>query len=184
MEGTSRAFHNTDQINVRRYMRVKLREAAEKDVLEIAEQRSAVADALGKHFGAGHWSGNATEKRVRLETRNSKMFVARHKSRLVATLRLTTRKPWSINRTFFSASERPLYLLSMAVPPDLQRQGIGRQCMEQCGEICRRWPADAIRLDAYDAPAGAGLFYAKCGFRNVGRAEYLGCPLLYFEWLI
>jgi GNAT superfamily N-acetyltransferase len=165
-------------------MRVKLKEAAEKDVLKIAALRSATADTLTKHFGAGHWSSVATERGVRFDMRNSKVLVAHYKSSLVATLRLTTKKPWAIDMTYFSASKRPLYLLSMAVAPGLQRQGIGRQCVEQIREICRRWPADSIRLDAYDAPAGAGMFYAKCGFRNVGRAEYRGCPLLYFEWLI
>ena len=164
-------------------MRVKLREAADGDVLGIAELRSAAADTLTKRFGAGDWSGIATERGVRFDMRNSKVFVAHYKGRLAATLRLTTKKPWAIDRTYFSASKRPLYLLSMAVTPDLQRQGIGQQCVELIREICRRWPADAIRLDAYDAPAGAGMFYAKCGFRNVGRAEYRGCPLLYFEWL-
>ena len=48
----------------------------------------------------------------------------------------------------------------------------------------KAWPADAIRLDAYDAPAGAGDFYAKCGFREVGRATYRGVPLVYFELLL
>jgi len=171
-------------VNIRRYMRVKLREAADGDVSKIAGLRSAVASALTKRFGAGNWSGIATERGVLSDLGNSKVFVAQCDSGLVATLRLTTRKPWAIDRTYFSASERPLYLLSMAVTPELQRQGIGRQCVEQIMDICRRWPADAIRLDAYDAPAGAGMFYAKSGFRNVGGAEYRGCPLLYFEWLV
>ena len=161
-----------------------LREAEDRDVLELAALRSAASDKLTKRYGAGHWSGVATERGVRFELKNSKVFVAQHKSRLVATLRLTTRKPWAIDRTYFSASRRTLYLLSMAVVPDLQGQGIGRQCVEQIREICRRWPADAIRLDAYDAPAGAGIFYAKCGFRSVGKAEFRGCPLLYYEWSI
>jgi len=50
--------------------------------------------------------------------------------------------------------------------------------------LCAGWPADAIRLDACDAPAGAGAFYAKCGFRAVGRATYRGCPFEYFEQLL
>jgi GNAT superfamily N-acetyltransferase len=164
-------------------MDVQLREAAERDASKIAELRSATAGKLTKHFGSGPWSGIATEKGVRFDMRNSKVFAAYHESRLIATLRLTEKKPWAIDRTRFSASVRPLYLLSMAVTPDQQRQGVGRQCVAQMREICRLWPADAIRLDAYDAPAGAGPFYAKCGFRNVGRAVYRGCPLLYFEWL-
>ena len=72
----------------------------------------------------------------------------------------------------------------MAVAPALQRQGIGRLCLAEAITLCQQWPADAIRLDAYDFPAGAGPFYGKCDFREVGRASYRGCPLAYFEMLL
>ena len=64
-----------------------------------------------------------------------------------------------------------------------QRGGIGRQCLEQARVFATRWPADAIFLDAYDTDAGAGAFYRKCGFREVGRVSYRKTPLIYFEWL-
>jgi len=48
----------------------------------------------------------------------------------------------------------------------------------------REWPGDAIRLDAYDADAGAGGFYSNCGFREVGRVNYRGTPLVYYELLL
>jgi hypothetical protein len=51
-------------------------------------------------------------------------------------------------------------------------------------KIARHWPADAIRLDAFDAEAGAGAFYARCGRREVGRTSYRNTPLTYFEFLI
>ena len=38
--------------------------------------------------------------------------------------------------------------------------------------------------DVYDADAGAGSFYAKCGFREVGRAKYRNTRLIYFELLL
>ena len=46
------------------------------------------------------------------------------------------------------------------------------------------WPADSIRLDAYDADAGAGRFYARCGFLERGRVVYKGDPLVYYELLL
>ena len=55
--------------------------------------------------------------------------------------------------------------------------------LEEARLAVRAWRGDAIRLDAYDAPAGAGGFSARCGFREVGRAAYRGVPLIYFEWL-
>jgi hypothetical protein len=53
--------------------------------------------------------------------------------------------------------------------------------MKQALRLARTWRADALRLDAYDADAGAGEFYRKCGLREVGRATYRDTPLVYFE---
>jgi hypothetical protein len=50
--------------------------------------------------------------------------------------------------------------------------------------IAHAWPADALRLDAYDLPGGAGDFYAKCGYRETGRATYRAAPLIYYELLL
>ena len=57
----------------------------------------------------------------------------------------------------------------MAVAPDLQRQGIGRRIVREAIAVATAWPSQSIRLDAYDSPAGAGEFYARCDFREVGR---------------
>ena len=84
----------------------------------------------------------------------------------------------------FSRSKRPLYRTAMAVLPGEQRKGVGRQCLDEARKIAAEWPSDAIRLDAYDADAGAGGFYLKCGFREVGRASYRDAPLIYFEALL
>jgi GNAT superfamily N-acetyltransferase len=165
-------------------MRIKSENATAEDVSDIVTLRAAVAGRLSAQYGQGPWSDRSTEKGVRFDLRNSMVFVVRQRGKLIATWRLTAKKPWAIDRNHFTAVRRPLYLLSMAVIPDLQRQGIGRQCVEEIRRIGRRWPADAIRLDAYDAPAGAGHFYEKCGFKDVGRATFRGCPLAYFEMLL
>ena len=112
------------------------------------------------------------------------MLVLREGGRIAGTLRLATKKPWAIDRAYFVDVKRPLYLTDMAVLPVRQRMGIGRLMLAEATTVARRWPGDAIRLDAYDAPAGAGSFYAKCGFREVGRKSYRGVPLLYFELLL
>ena len=72
----------------------------------------------------------------------------------------------------------------MAVAPSAQRTGAGRELLEHAVVAARGWPADCIRLDAYDAPAGAGEFYARCGFTEVGRVVYRKTPLIYFEKLL
>lgn len=165
-------------------MRIKLKLATPEDAADLVALRAAVAQKLTTQYGRGPWSGLSTDRGVLFDMRNSRLFIVRHRTKLVATLRLATKKPWAIDRSYFTPCERPLYLLSMAVAPGIQRQGIGRQCLAEARKRCQTWPADAIRLDAFDAPAGAGEFYRKCGFREVGRASYRGCPLLYFEMLV
>ena len=80
--------------------------------------------------------------------------------------------------------KRPLYLTGMAVSVGHQGQGLGQLAIEDACEVARSWPADAIRLDAYDAHAGAGGFYAKCGFQERGRVTYRSDPLVYYELLL
>ena len=158
--------------------------AAAEDAAAIAALRNAVASELTKRFGTGHWSSLATERGVRSSMKREAVYVARDARGVVATLTLVTKKPWAIDRRYFTAVERPLYLLSMAVDPARQGTGIGRACIGEAVTICRNWPAEALCLDAYDADAGAGDFYRKCGFAEVGRATYRRTPLIYFEMLV
>ncbi|MGA9585123.1 MAG: GNAT family N-acetyltransferase [Terracidiphilus sp.] len=111
----------------------------------------------------------------------SRILVARFEGRIGGTLRLATKKPWAIDTSYFTAATKPLYLTGMAVHPKLQHKGIGRRLLQEAESIACTWPADAIRLDAFDAPAGAGPFYAKCGFREVARVACKNDPLIYFE---
>jgi GNAT superfamily N-acetyltransferase len=165
-------------------MQIHLETATPDDAPAIASLRMAVAQALTARYGKGHWSSGGSEKGVLRAIRDSRVCVARSEKRLFATLSLATKKPWAIDTDYFSVCKRSLYLTDMAVDPELQRQGIGRLCLEDVKRIVREWPADAVRLDAYDAVAGAGEFYRKCGFREVGRVSYRKVPLIYFEMLL
>jgi GNAT superfamily N-acetyltransferase len=159
--------------------------AGSPDAPDIASLRNQVSADLTRRFGKGHWSSAVSDAGVaRGIDKTSRVLVARQHGRIVATLRLTTKKPWAIDPVYFAAVARPLYLLDMVVEPALQRQGVGRHLLSSAAEIARDWPADAIRLDAYDSPAGAGPFYAKCGYAEVGRVTFHGVPLIYFERLL
>lgn len=158
--------------------------AANADAAAIAALRTAAAARLTHDYGHGHWSTETTEKGVLRVLATSRVLVARKGGEVVGTLRLTTKKPWAIDPRYFKVVGKPIYLLDMAVTPELQRRGIGRRLLEEAKTAVRDWPADAVRLDAYDADAGAAGFYAKCGFREVGRVRYRKVPLVYFELLI
>jgi predicted N-acetyltransferase YhbS len=153
------------------------------DATAIALLRSAAASSLTAVHGPGHWSAAVTAGGVLRGIATSRVLVARRDGHVLGTLRLTTRRPWAIDPQFFSRSRRTLYLVDMAVDPPRQYQGIGRALIAAAKADARDSQADAIRLDAYDGPMGAGPFYAKCGFREVGRVTYRTVPLRYFEWL-
>ena len=165
-------------------MRVKLQPATAEDAESIAALRNAVSDDLTLKHGKGWWTGYCTTAGVLFDLRNGNLFVALHRGEAIASLNLATKKPRAIDRKYFSKVERPLYLLAMAVAPDLQRQGVGRACLADAEKIARHRKADAILLDAYDHAAGAGEFYAKCGYRETGRATYRAAPLIYYEKLL
>ncbi len=97
---------------------------------------------------------------------------------------LVAKKPWAIDTKYFTACAKPLYLVSMAVHPAAQGQGVGRKLLAGAARIATERAAGAIRLDAFDAPAGAGEFYRKCGWREMGRVTYRSSPLIYFELLL
>jgi GNAT superfamily N-acetyltransferase len=167
-----------------RSTKITLIPATKFDAAPLAALHTAVADHLTQSHGTGPWSAHTTEKSVLFAMRNSKVFVAKDGSEIIATLRLQTKKPWAIDKTYFTKCKTPLYLLAMAVTPTRQRQGLGTACMKKATKIAKASHADALRLDAYNAKAGAGPFYAHCGFTEMGRVTYRNAPLIYYELLL
>lgn len=162
----------------------RFRLGAPQDAVELSALHTAVADQLTGRYGKGPWSPHSSEKGILYAMRHSRVIVAMEGTAIVATLRLATKKPWAIESSYFTVCKRPLYLLSMAVAPARQRQGIGRQCLAEAERVAKAWPADSIRLDAYDADAGGGGFYQKCGYAERGRVRYRNAPLIYYELLL
>ncbi len=168
-------------------MRLVFAAATDSDAPELAALHKAVAESLTSKFGPGPWSLAPSERGVLMGLRKpmfSRVLIARANSRIVGTLHLATKKPWAIDNAYFTAAQRPLYLTGMAVHPAFQRKGVGRLLLKKAEAAARAWPADAIRLDAFDAKAGAGAFYTKCGFREVARVTYKQNPLVYFELVL
>ncbi|MFO1449832.1 MAG: GNAT family N-acetyltransferase [Opitutaceae bacterium] len=150
-------------------------------IAELVSLRAEVAQSLSTRHGPGPWSRQSTEAGVRFELRSTSLLVLRDATRIVACVGVTRRKPWAIDPRNFSPSRTPVYVVALAVAPAWQGRGVGRQCLAAAEDWAVQWQSDMIRLDAYDAPAGAGAFYQRCGYREVGRATYRKCPLVYFE---
>jgi len=156
--------------------------ASEPDAIEIAALRTSVGQHLTERYDLRPTC--VTEKSVLRGITTSRVLVAHEHGAIVATLRLATKKPWAIDLSYFATVPRALYLHDMAVEPNRQGKGIGRTLVEEAKSQARAWPSQAIRLDAYDAAHGAGGFYARCGFVEVGRVTYRKTPLVYFELLL
>ncbi len=167
-----------------RAVRLTFRDATADDVSAIAALHNAAAGALTARFAVGHWSTLVTERSALLDQRHARVRVGRNGRRILTVVRLATKKPWAIDVSHFTPVRRALYLTGMTVSVAHQRQGLGRLAFGDAKAVAMAWPADAIRLDAYDADAGAGACYAKCGFQERGHVVYKGDPLVYYELLL
>ena len=163
--------------------RVQFDIATPDDIPGVISVRVHAAEDLTERFGGGHWSGHATERGVAWDLKQGKVLIARRGASIVGTLKLATRKPWAIDVSYFTPCKQPWYLTNMAVDPAHQGKGIGKRCVLEAARLVKEWGGDAIRLDAYDAVAGAGAFYEKCGFTEKGRVTYRITPLIYYELL-
>jgi GNAT superfamily N-acetyltransferase len=157
-------------------MSILVTPATPDDVRAIAEVRTAAAAHLTTTFGGGHWSTRTSEAAVRDALRTPLVLVARIASLVVGTLRLQTRKPRTIDITYFTPVRRPLYVVDVAVHPDVQRQGIGRQLMAAAADAAARWPANGIRLDTYDDPAGGGRLLSRLSLPRGRPRDLSRCP--------
>jgi GNAT superfamily N-acetyltransferase len=165
-------------------VRLTFRDATLDDVPVLAALQNSVAGALTARFGEGHWSSLTTERGAALSQRHARVRVGVSGKHILTVLRLATKKPWAIDVSYFTPVKRPLYLTGMAVAVARQGEGLGRLALQDARAVAAAWPADAIRLDAYDADAGSGRFYLECGFEERGRVVYRGNPLIYYELLL
>jgi GNAT superfamily N-acetyltransferase len=164
--------------------RLRFRDAVSTDVPRMAGLHNAAAGASTARYGEGPWSSFTTERAVELSLRHARVRIGVLEKSIVTVLRLAKKKPWAIDVDYFTSVRQPLYLTGMVVSVAHQGHGFGRIALDDARAIATQWPAHAIRLDAYDANAGAGGFYAKCGYDERGRVSYRGTPLVYYELLV
>jgi ribosomal protein S18 acetylase RimI-like enzyme len=165
-------------------MQLEFTIANEADAAAIAQLATATDRHLLDTFGRDSSKSLVTEKAILLSLKTPHVLMARQGSQIVGSLSLKKKKPWAIDPAYFTAVRTALYITNMAVAPECQRQGVGRSLLNYARIIALSWPADPIRLDAYDSEIGAGGFYAKCGYREVGRVVYRRTPLIYFEQMV
>src|SRR3712207_7624945 len=70
-------------------------------------------------------------------------------------------------------AKRPLYLTGMTVAVSHHGRGLGCLAIEDARAVAAAWPADAVRLDAYDHEARSEEHTSELQSR-----QYLVCRLL------
>jgi GNAT superfamily N-acetyltransferase len=176
-------------------MKLTIDEATPNDVAEILALRLAVGARMQERFGDDRWAPPISESSVRRlfkgpRIRKSdgatliKILVGRSRGEIVALTRMQTKKPWAFDLKYFMACAKAVYLGDVEVLPKCQGRGFGTQLMAAAIGHARTWPVDAVRTSAFDGAAGAGLFYTKCGFREMGRVKYRKIPMIYFEMIL
>ena len=162
--------------------RLSRRLGVESDAKSVRKVRRLAAEDLTTRFGRGHWSSVSTLPTLRKHARSMHLHVVELHGKVVATFTLSPRKiPFYHKAWFANPDDEALYLTNMAVRPDTQRQGVGRWIMGQIEKIAVQASVGAVRFDAYDANAGAGEFYRKCGYICVHRGSFGATPLEYYE---
>jgi GNAT superfamily N-acetyltransferase len=156
--------------------------ATPADAEELATLRNSVAADQLQRFGVK--SFNTTSRGILCDLRWGDLLIARRKNQIISSLVFVKKKPWAIDVTYFTSVEHPLYIRSMNTLPIFQHQGAGSRLIKYALTFARRNGNDAVRLDAHDAPYGAGDFYLKCGFAPRGGALFRNTPHLYFEYLL
>jgi GNAT superfamily N-acetyltransferase len=176
-------------------VKLTIQEATPKDVAEILALRLAVGAFMQERYGDSRWAPPIREGSVRRlfkgpRTRKSdgetliKILVGKSRGEIVALTRMQTKKPWGFDLKYFTPGAKAVYLGDVEVSPKCQGQGFGTQLMATVVDHARGRPVGAVRTSAYDGAAGAGPFYAKRGFREMGRVTYRTIPMIYFVILL
>jgi GNAT superfamily N-acetyltransferase len=140
------------------------------------------AERIARDFGPGHWSRASSLRAWKGHIGLKDVYLAEQGGRAVAVFKLRAKKPhWVPKKRFAEPDARCLWLTDFYVDPDHLRRGIGRACMEEVRRIAAKAGCRWVRFDAYDAAAGAGAFYEKCGCVMVDRTALRGVKLLIFE---
>lgn len=159
-----------------------IRLAAPGEIAGIYKLSVAAASDLVDKYGQGRWRVAAARKTLKRNQQSDSLFVIVKDAVIVGTFCFTTKKAGFYRRGWFAFPDDPAgYLLNMAIAPQHQRQGIGREVMNHIDQLARSMKLLAVRFDAYEANAGAGGFYRKCGYQlvHVGKVGDVG--LEYYE---
>jgi GNAT superfamily N-acetyltransferase len=150
---------------------------------QIAAVRDDSSGDLQRRFGEGHWCGITNPDRLKREIKKGRqLYLVSSAGEPVATFAIAESGPKFLRPDWFTEPQSPaMYLTGLSVVCAGQGQGVGRWCMKFIRKNVASRGFKWLRFDAYDAPAGALDFYAKCGCAERQRFDFNGVALIAIE---
>jgi len=71
------------------------------------------------------------------------------------------------------SANRPAEVQRFYVAGPFQGRGLAQELMSACVEQAREWDCDALWLGVWELNPRAVAFYEKCGFRKIGRQDFM-----------
>ena len=156
----------------------------------IEAMRIASAADLTAKLGSGPWSGvtklASIRERIKCadpeNLRRTTLYVACQGGIVVGAVAASTFPPGFWRRSYWSAGkEVGLGVFGLVVPPELQRQGIGRFLMNSVEQLAREHQIGFVRLDAFLLNPFSVAFYQAVGYNKRVEIDLRGTGLILFE---
>jgi ribosomal protein S18 acetylase RimI-like enzyme len=147
-----------------------IRKAHKADIAAITELLQRCAEAMSDQ-GMHHWLGVYDEASVAVNLDKKSVYVLEKDQHLLGCIALGRHKADYYQDCWPEAPEADFYITQLAVDPDVQGNGYGKQLMQYCLGIV----GDAsLQLDAVDHYPALIRFYQSLGFEIIATGIGLG----------
>jgi ribosomal protein S18 acetylase RimI-like enzyme len=148
----------------------QIRLATDSDVAAITALLQSCAQSMSDQ-GMHHWLGVYDEDSVKANLSGKKVFVLESDNAILGCIALGTEKAEYYSACWPQAPQADFYITQLAVSPEAQGKGYGKQLMQYC--ISRAGDA-VIQLDAVAHYPALIAFYQSLGFSIIETGIGLG----------
>ncbi len=155
-----------------------LQKARESDLQAVCElYRQVCADMEARGMRQWHWGAYPAEEDIRDSIQMGTLYRCYDEKGVVVAVTVDTRMDPEYNEINWLFGTRPGLFHRLAVRPDQQGEGLGRQALQDVGELLKNLGCDSLRCDTYGDNSIALRLYAKLGMRTAGRVTMHRRPL-------
>lgn len=147
-----------------------IRQARLQDVPDLVSLLQACASAMSNQ-GMHHWLGVYDETSVAANLETKTVFVLESDKQVLACVALGTEPADYYQACWPDAPKADFYITQLAVRPDKQGSGYGKQLVEHC---LKQVGEQSLQLDAVDHYPALLTFYHSLGFEIIASGIGLG----------